>query len=134
MPRLAVVDTNILVSALLKRGSLPDTITQAIRRGLLRPVVCREIVEEYGAVLRRPRLGLPPNDANALLNLFADVAHWVRITPYLSAMNLPDAGDWPFIAAALAMDCPVITGNLRHFPKRLGVEVLTARDWVDATR
>jgi hypothetical protein len=53
----------------------------------------------------------------------------VRITPYLSALKLPDPGDWPFIATALAADCPVITGNARHFPKRLGVEVMTARAW-----
>ena len=39
-------------------------------------------------------------------------------------------GDWPFIATALAGNCPVITGNARHFPQRVDVQVMTAREWV----
>jgi len=66
-----------------------------------------------------------------LIALFAAQAQWVRITPYLTALKLPDPGDWPFIATALAADCPVITGNARHFPKRLGVAVIAARDWIE---
>jgi putative PIN family toxin of toxin-antitoxin system len=131
MPNRAVVDTNILVSALLKRGSPPDAVAQAIRHGVLQPVVCAEIVDEYSAVLHRPRLALPQREVAELIALFAAQAQWVRITPYLTALKLPDPGDWPFIATALAADCPVITGNARHFPKRLGVKVVTARAWVE---
>ena len=131
MPRRAVVDTNVLVSALLKRGSVPDAVAQAVRVGLLLPVVCTEIVAEYVDVLRRPRLGLPQRDAMELLEIFGAQAQWVRITPYLAALKLPDAGDWPFVAAALAAECPVITGNIRHFPARLGLEVMTARQWAE---
>ena len=131
MPRHAVVDTNVLVSALLKRGSYPDKVAQAVRRGQLQPVVCTEIVAEYVDVLRRPKLGLPQHDALELLESFAAQAQWVRITPYLAALNLPDPGDWPFVATALAAECPVITGNTRHFPARLGLEIMTARQWAE---
>ena len=131
MPSRAVVDTNVLVSALLKRGSPPDAVARAIRHGVLQPVVCAEIVDEYSAVLRRPRLGLPQHEVAELIALFAAQAQWVRITPYLTALKLPDPGDWPFIASALAADCAVITGNARHFPKRLGVAVISARDWIE---
>ncbi len=134
MSSLAVVDTNILVSALLKRDSIPDTVVRAVRDGALSPVVCAEIVDEYIDVLHRPRFGFLERDVTELLDLFAAQARWIHITPYLPVLKLPDPADWPFIAAALAADCPVITGNVRHFPKRIGVEVMTARQWVERAR
>ena len=131
MPSRAVVDTNILVSALLKPAGPPGAVAKAIRHGMLQPMVCTEIIEEYLDVLHRPRLALPPREVDELIALLGAQAQWVRITPYLPALKLPDLGDWPFIATALAGDCPVITGNARHFPKRLGMEVMTAREWVE---
>ena len=131
MPNRAVVDTNILVSALLKPGSPPDAVIQAIRRDLLQPVVCAEIMSEYGDVLPRPRLGLPAADTAELLSLLAVQAQWVHITPYPPAQDLPDPADWPFIATALAAGCPVITGNTRHFPAGMGLRIMTAREWVE---
>jgi len=131
MPSRAVVDTNVFVSALLKPGSLPDAVAQAIRRNVLVPVVCAEIIEEYEAVLRRPRLDLPEQEVADLLGLLKAQAQWVHITQYLPALKVPDPSDWPFIATALAADCAVITGNAKHFPKRLGVGVMTVGEWLD---
>ena len=130
-PSRAVVDTNILVSALLTPGGPPGAVAQAIRHGRLQPMVCAEIIEEYVDVLHRPRLALPPHDVDELIALLGAQALWVRITPYLPELKLPDPGDWPFIATALAGECPVITGNAKHFPKRVGVDVMTAREWLE---
>ena len=130
-PSRAVVDTNILVSALLTPSGPPGAVAQAIRHGRLQPMVCAEIIEEYVDVLHRPRLALPPHDVDELIALLSAQAQWVRITPYLTELKLPDPGDWPFIATALAGECPVITGNAKHFPKRVGVDVMTAREWVE---
>ena len=134
LPSRAVVDTNILVSALLTPSGPPGAVAQAIRHGLLQPMVCAEIIEEYVDVLHRPRLALPPHDVDELIALLGAQAQWVRITPYLTELKLPDPGDWPFIATALAGECPVITGNAKHFPKRVGVMVMTAREWVVRVR
>ena len=132
MPNRAVVDTNVLVSALLKPDSAPAQVAQALRRNALQPVVCAEIMGEYGAVLKRPKLRLPAADVAALVQLIGLQALWVQIGPYPPALRLPDAADWPFIACAAAAQCPVITGNVKHFPARLGVEVMTVRGWVEA--
>jgi len=132
MQSRAVVDTNILVSALLKPGSPPDAVIQAIRRDLLQPVVCSEIMSEYGDVLPRPRLGLLAADTTELLSLIAVQALWVHITPYSPPPELPDPADWPFIATALAAGCPVVTGNVKHFPAKVGVAVLTPAEWVES--
>ena len=131
-PSRAVVDTNILVSALLTPSGPPGAVAQAIRHGLLQPMVCAEIIEEYVDVLHRARLALPLHDVDELIALLGAQAQWVRITPYLTELKLPDPGDWPFIATALAGECPVITGNAKHFPARVGVVVMTAREWVGA--
>ena len=131
IPSRAVVDTNILVSALLTPAGPPGAVAQAIRRGVLQPMVSTEIIEEYLDVLHRPRLALPPRQVDELIALLEAQAQWARITPYLPALKLPDPGEWPFIATALAGNCPVIAGNARHFPKRLGMEVMTAREWVE---
>lgn len=133
MRNRAVVDTNILVSALLRPGGPPDAVIQAIRRDLLQPVVCDQIVAEYRDVLARRRFRLHPADTAELVTLIEAQAAWAHVTPYPALEALPDPADWPFIAAALAAACPVITGNARHFPKGLGgLRVMTAREWMEA--
>lgn len=131
MPSPAVVDTNVLVSALLKPDSVPAQVANALRTNALVPVVCAEIMNGYAAVLHRPKLRLPTADVDALLQLIGLQARWVHISPYRSALRLPDPADWPFIACAMAAQCPVITGNVKHFPALLGVGVMTVRGWLD---
>jgi predicted nucleic acid-binding protein len=128
---LAVVDTNILVSALLRQDSPRATVVQAIWQGRLVPVVCAEIVWEYERVLTRGRFGFQQSDVQELLALVGQQAHRMSIAPYPPKLALPDPTDWPFAAAASATGCPVITGNARHFPRRMGVEVVTAREWME---
>ena len=130
MPQAAVVDTNILVSAMLRLDSPPGQVVRALAQGQLMPAVCREVMDEYTNVLRRPSFGFDRDDVEELLTLIGQQATWVQITPYPQALSLPDPSDWPFIAVALAVRCPVITGNAKHFPERAGVQVMTARLWL----
>lgn len=127
----AVVDTNILVSALLRSDSPPAAVVRAMVRQVLEPVVCSAIMAEYRTVLPRPRLRLRTDDIEELLALIEAQAHWVDVPAYDGLPALPDPTDWPFIASALAVGCPVITGNARDFPAEHGVRVMSAREWVD---
>ena len=127
----AVVDTNILVSGLLGNQGPPWQVVQAITSGSVRPVVCAAIVAEYRAVLSRPRLRIRPDRVGELLQLIERTAEWVPVPAFTGAPALPDPDDWPFFAAAQFSACPVITGNVRHFPLGLGVRVMTAREWVE---
>lgn len=126
----AVIDTNVLVSALLRPDSVPAAVLRQIAALALEPVVCREIMAEYRAVLPRRRLRLRPHDIEDVLALFEAQALWVEVPAYDGHPPLPDPTDWPFIACALAASCPVITGNTRDFPATLGVRVMTARELV----
>jgi putative PIN family toxin of toxin-antitoxin system len=127
----AVIDTNILVSALLSAGGPPAAVVRQMVAQTLQPVVCMAIVDEYRAVLPRPQLRLRASDIDELLSLIEAQAAWVDVPAYSGQRPLPDPADWPFIACALAAGCPVITGNARDFPAALGVSVMTARQWVD---
>jgi hypothetical protein len=48
------------------------------------------------------------------------------------AHALPDPDDAPFLECARTAGVPLVTGNLRHFPKRVakGVSVLTPAQFV----
>lgn len=126
----AVVDTNILVSGLMRADGPPGQVLGAVANGRLRPLLCDEILAEYRAVLPRPALRIDPSRVAELLALLELTADWVQVPAYPGTPPLPDQDDWPFIAAAKAADCPLITGNLKHFPARLGLRLLTAREWV----
>lgn len=126
----AVVDTNILVSSLLRPGSLPDAVVQSVVAGTLTPVLCDAIFAEYGAVLARPRFGFSAPLVQELLHLLRLQADWVSLPPYDGRPHLPDPSDWPFVGCAIAANCAVVTGNLKHFPPEIGVPVYSARAWI----
>jgi putative PIN family toxin of toxin-antitoxin system len=126
----AVVDTNILVSALLRSGSPPDTVVQAMVTRSLTPVLCDAIFAEYAAVLARPRFGFSAALVQELLHLLRQQADWVSLPPYDGYPQLPDQADWPFVGCAIAAGCAVVTGNLKHFPPEIGVPIYTARAWI----
>lgn len=126
-----VVDTDVLVSGLLRSGSPPAAVISAIAELRLTPVVCDAVVQEYAAVLLRPRFHFAAADVRELLVLLEQQADWVDVPAYAGIPSLPDPADWPFLACALAADCPVITGNAKHFPAALGVRIMTAREWLD---
>jgi len=51
----AVIDTNVLVSGLLSPAGNEALILLAIHQGLVHPCFSEEILEEYAAVLARPK-------------------------------------------------------------------------------
>ena len=52
----AVLDTNVIVSAVLSPGSPPDSILRASRRGALDLVTSAPLLRELEDVLGRPRI------------------------------------------------------------------------------
>ena len=64
-----VVDTNVLVSALLSRTGNESAVLALLRSGLLRPVFSPEVMAEYREVLNRIRFDRLSADVNELLGL-----------------------------------------------------------------
>lgn len=121
---LAVIDTNVLVSASIHRQGVPGRVVAKIRTLALKPVLSTAILDEYATVLRRPRFNFPRDWVDDLLADMAALALHLRPAAIATA-NLPDPDDAPFIATARAANCPIVTGNARHFPAEIGVEVLS---------
>jgi uncharacterized protein len=95
-----VLDTNVLVSALLNPSGAPAQVLTLVLASELRLVFDRRILDEYAEVLARPRFGLDPADvAEVLRQLEADGE---RVAATASAVALPDADDLPFLEVALS--------------------------------
>lgn len=120
----AVIDTNILVSALLTPDGIPAQLIAAIRSQTLTPVVSENIFAEYAEVLNRPKFDFANKRTAGLLEDLKGLALFLN-PQHIPLQDLPDADDAPFIAAALTANCPVITGNSKHFPQETGVEALS---------
>lgn len=115
-----VLDTNVVVSAVLTPGGNCDQILRLAVEGRVRLAWSAPMLAEYGAVLRRPKFGLSAAAVSALLAAFGP-ADQVQPT---AAPALPDPDDQVFLAAALATsDGVLVTGNTAHFPDALAAPV-----------
>ena len=130
--RLAILDTNVVVSAGLKLSSVPfQLVADWVLAGRVQLVTCPSIVSEYREVLLRPKFtrhGFPPAWLGQLIEeslRLPDPPPWTH--------SVPDAKDAIFLALAHASGAWLVTGNLKHFPKpgRHGVTVLSPAEYLD---
>ena len=127
----AVIDTNILVSALLQPESLPAAVFMLALSGQVELCVSDAIFAEYDDVIRRPRLKQPPDVIKGTLHSIRKVGHWVR--PTVRVEECSDADDNVFLECAQAAEADyLVTGNQRHFPERWKkTKVVSARELIE---
>ena len=97
-----VLDTNILIGALITKGTPPDRLYQAWLRGEIELVTSTTQIAEMADVLARPRLQrfLDADEAKAIVENIGTRALILDEPP---AVNLsPDPKDPPILAAAIA--------------------------------
>ncbi len=109
-----VIDTNVLVSAMLSPHAPPAQVLRLVLQGDLVPLHDERIVSEYRQVLLRPKFAFDREDVGAVLEgiEWSGEAVFARPLP----VELPDPDDLPFleVAAAGSADA-LVTGNLRHY-------------------
>ena len=129
-----VLDTNVIVSAALTTHGPCGQIVDLLVSGMYEICADDRILDEYDTVLRRPEFHIVSEDAEAILDLVRSVAELVAADPVLT--GLPDPKDMPFLEVATASDAILVTGNLRHFPKRArkGVTVASPREFLELLR
>jgi putative PIN family toxin of toxin-antitoxin system len=129
--RLAVFDTNVLVSGFLSPAGPPGRIVEWLRTGAIQAALDDRILAEYEEVLHRPELSLPAAEVDLVLHVISRAAVWADIPPEKTLAHLPDPDDAPFAECALALDCPLVTGNKRHFPASAirGLPLLTPAEF-----
>ena len=113
------LDTNVLISGMLNPSGPPGRIADFLRTDVLQLIVDDRILAEYVDVIRR----------DYFIKYFSasdreDIIEYLSKNSYYSSSsvvvhNMPDKGDTPFLEMAITEDAPLITGNLKHYPKQL---------------
>ena len=84
-----VLDTNIIVSALLQPSGAPAQVFVLALGGALQLCVCGRIYAEYEQVLRRPRLQRGEEIIATTLQAIREKGFWVRATERVRACSGP---------------------------------------------
>lgn len=107
----AVLDTNILISALLFTGP-PSRLVPALQAARFRPVVSAEILEEYLRVLAYPKFELAAAEIRGLIEEeLLPYVETARVKPS-TVRSLRDPDDAKFITCALVADVRwVVSGD-----------------------
>ena len=114
----AVIDTNVIVSALLSSNleSNPVKVFRAIVQERIAPLYNDEILEEYKSVLSRPKFNLNLSLIETIIKAIITDGLNIDRTP-AADIEFPDPKDIVFYEVALSVeDSYLITGNIRHFP------------------
>lgn len=128
----AVIDTNVLVSALLSGNDTAATV-QVLERliaGEIVPVYSADIMNEYRDVLSRQKFGFSKGTVNYLLS--AVEKYGIFVEPAATGAVLPDMKDLPFYEVVMEKrddNAYLVTGNLKHFPRE--AFIVTARQMMD---
>ena len=117
--RCAVIDTNVLVSALLSRngGAATVKVIHAVLSGKITPLYHQEIIEEYEEVLARPKFHFNKEDISILISAFKQFG--IEVFPQPTGEILIDMDDLIFYEVAMEKrddDAKLVTGNLKHYP------------------
>ena len=110
----AVLDTNVLVSALWTPAGNASTIVDLILADKIIPCFDQRILDEYRTVLSRPRLAFPAGQVDELLTEIIGRGLSVIVLP--SAIAMPDEADRKFYDTSRHCEAYLITGNSRHYP------------------
>ena len=120
MKYFAVIDTNVVVSAMLKKDSMPALVLKEVLVGNIHLLVNDDILDEYLEVLRRKKFGFPIDAVMNLVDELKKQAIYVDATP--TEEYMPDPDDAVFyeivMEARKDADAYLITGNLKHFPEK----------------
>ena len=113
----AVIDTNVIVSALLTHnlGVATAKVLDSIAKGDITCVYNEDILMEYREVLHRPKFKFPERKIDSLLTFITQKGIHSDRVPFDGTM--PDEKDRPFYEVSLSVeDSFLVTGNLKHFP------------------
>ena len=128
----AVIDTNVVVSALLKWNSVPGIVLQAVFNGFVVPIYDEEILNEYRNVLNRPKFGFSSELISETISQIETLGVQENTLASVTG-NMPDPKDIVFYSIALAhgktAETYLVTGNVKHFPAE--PIVVTPRQMLD---
>jgi putative PIN family toxin of toxin-antitoxin system len=127
----AVVDTNVLVSALMNANGPPAMILSLILNGKLALLYDNRIIFEYIEVLSRKEFGFNNETINDLMDFLKHEGEYINANP--SNMEFHDESDKKFYEVHKSGEAQyLITGNKKHFPEEEGI--IAPRDFLRISR
>ena len=120
MKYFAVIDTNVLVSSMIRDNSIPSKVIDLVKDGIIIPIINEEILKEYYDVVFRKKFEF---DIFKVNNLLSEIKKKVLLVDKIET-NEPfiDDDDKVFyqvlMSARQTLDVYLITGNKKHFPER----------------
>ncbi|MCL2477944.1 MAG: putative toxin-antitoxin system toxin component, PIN family [Treponema sp.] len=111
-----VVDTNVIVSAMINANGSPVKILSLILSGKIKLLYDNRIIFEYTEVLSRKEFGFNAETVNDLINYFRHEGEFI-IAEHLNT-EFSDETDKKFYEVCKTGEAHyLITGNIKHFPK-----------------
>ena len=110
-PRL-VIDTNVLLSALLFHAGSLSWLRHAWHSNAIRPLVSRDTTVELIRVLSYPKFGLADDERDELLGDYLPWCETVAVSKPVEVPACRDPFDRPFLALALTAKADaLVTGD-----------------------
>lgn len=120
MTYYAVIDTNVIVSSMLKTTSIPGQVVDYVLTGEIVPLLNHDILDEYIDVLTRNEFGFDEKLIKDFISTINDCGVFLERTP--TEEIFPDPDDAVFyeivMTARNTTDAYLVTGNIKHFPAK----------------
>ena len=131
MTYYAVLDTNVLVSALMKDRSVPGMVLNHAINGAIIPLYSDETLREYEEVLRRSKFNFLPEKVDKILEGIK--TRGILLKPEQTDLHFIDMNDIVFYEVVMEKrktdEAWLVTGNIKHFPKE--PFIVTPREMLD---
>ena len=127
----AVIDTNVVVSALFKADSVPGAIVNHALNGKIVPLLHEKILAEYEDVVNRPKFKFSQERIERVLKGIIERGKFIDAKEFED--ELPDPKDkifyWVTLTAREEVEAYLVTGNLKQFP--IKPFIVTPREMLD---
>jgi putative PIN family toxin of toxin-antitoxin system len=109
----AVVDANVLVSALISRVGAPARLVELWVEGDVELVVCRTLLDEVQRTLNRPKISgrVASEDATRFVRLLEELGEVVADPEGPPPVHSDDPGDDYLLALAARERAPLVSGD-----------------------
>jgi uncharacterized protein len=123
-----VLDTNVLVSALINPAGVPATVLGLLLNGKLTACYDNRILGEYREVLSRPKFRFKKSLIPQLLDYIRQEGEFIAVEP-LRITSISEDDRMFYEVAKAGKAAYLVTGNKRHFPNEDIVR--TPKEFVD---
>jgi putative PIN family toxin of toxin-antitoxin system len=129
----AVLDANVLVSALISRTGAPARLVELWLAGAFELVTSTKLLDEVERTLARPRVSarVHPDDAAQFVRVLREHAEHVADPADASPVHSVDPGDDYLLSLASHENVPLVSGDAHLLAPADRLPISSPRDFLD---